>query len=219
MDLAQNRPGLHAVATAHDLRSRTPIRSHLGGALGLSTPDSPWWAAAEGERQVAVTLDRLGADWQILHSIPVGPDHPAISHLAIGPPGVFNLISRQHRKWRRQFNPERVEAHVLEAEIRIDGLAVPYLPQARAQAWRASRALSAAVGEPVHVRPAVVLVGCEDIRLYGPPDRVEVLARRHLSRWLRGFPVRYRDDEVHALFAAARRRLIWTDHSADQPNP
>jgi nuclease-like protein len=215
VDLATNRPGAHAIAAARYLRSQAPIRSRVGSAFAIPTREWAWRRAADAERRVAVALDRLGPTWRVLHSVPVGPDHPAISHLLISPAGVFSVLSRRHRAWRRQPVPERVEARVLHDEMLIDGESVPYVPQARAQAWRSAGALSATVGSPVLVRPVVVLVGCEDIRLHGPPDRVEVISRRHLLRWLRGFPEQYSPEEVGALFAAARHCEPWTDRATN----
>jgi hypothetical protein len=132
--------------------------------------------------------------------------------LVIGPGGVVTLLSRRHRRWRRDAaSLDRVVAVIERDEMYIDGLALPYLRQARAQAWRAARALSAASGEPVHVRPAVVLVGCDDVRFHALPEGVEVLTRGRLVKRLAALPPTLCADQVARIYAAARRGTSWAD--------
>lgn len=159
-------------------------------------------------RPVSLGVARLGPDWRVLHEVSVGRDQPPISHLILGPSGVFSLLVRRHPVWRRQLVPERVHVHVAEDELLIDGRVLPYIPQARVQAWRAARALSLAAGASVHVRPAVVIAGCEEMTFHAVPGRVEVLLRRHVPRWLAGFP----DLEGVSgpeLYSIARRADTW----------
>lgn len=161
------------------------------------------------ERPVSLAVGRLGPAWRVLHEVSVGRDQPAISHLAIGPAGVFSLLVRRHPVWRRRLVPERVQVHVAADELLVDGRPLPYIPQARVQAWRAARALSQATGEEIRVRPAVVIAGCEEITFHAVPSRVEVVARRHVSRWLSAFAPDAEFD-VAELYAAARRPNTWT---------
>ena len=159
-------------------------------------------------RPVSLGVARLGPDWRVLHEVSVGREQPPISHLVLGPPGVFSLLVRRHPVWRRQLVPERVQVHVAEDELLVDGRSLPYIPQARVQAWRAAKALSLAAAQPVHVRPAVVIAGCEEITFHALPSRVEVMVRRHVPRWLEGFP---ESDgiAVPELYAIARRTETW----------
>jgi hypothetical protein len=173
------------------------------------TAESDLRAAADAELRTAIVLDRLGPAWHVLHSVPVGGDHPVISHLVIGPTGVFSVLSRRHHVWRRQLNPERVTVRVMGDEILVDGVPMPYIPQARAQAWRAARFLSARLPHPAHVRPVVVIVGPEDIHFHAPPDRVEVIGRRHLARRLTEFPVVNSPERVNSIHAIARAAVTW----------
>ncbi|MGQ0466953.1 MAG: hypothetical protein ACT4QG_16740 [Sporichthyaceae bacterium] len=173
----------------------------VGERLGRREP------TGTAERPVSLSVGRLGPDWRVLHEVSVGRDHPVISHVVIGPAGVFSLLVRRHPVWRRRLVPERVQIHVSEDELLVDGRGMPYIPQARVQAWRTARALSAAVGEEVRVRPAVVIAGCEDITFHAVPAKVDVLARRHVARWLAAFP----DAKVPVpqVYAAARRSEVW----------
>ncbi len=159
-------------------------------------------------RPVSLGVARLGPTWRVLHEVSVGQDQPPISHLVIGPPGVFSLLVRRHPVWRRALVPERVQVHVAEDDLRVDGRSMLYVPQARLQAWRAAQALSQAAGAAVHVRPAVVIAGCEDITFHSVPGRVEVLTRRHVPRWLAAFPNSDQTDVAH-LHAIARRTDTW----------
>lgn len=145
----------------------------------------------------------------MLHEVSVGRDQPAISHLAIGPAGVFSLLVRRHPVWRLRLVPERVQVHVAGDELLVDGRPMPYIPQARVQAWRAARALSAAVGTEIRVRPAVVIAGCEEITFHAVPGRVDIVARRHVPRWLSACAANAEFD-VAEIYAMARRPNTWT---------
>lgn len=192
-------------------RHRTVRRKDAHNALvSLERVAGRWGGRDRGPaaRPVSLGMARLGPNWRVLHEVAVGGDYPAISHLVIGPPGVFSLLVRRHPVWRRQLLPERVQVHVGEDELLVDGRPTPYLPQARVQAWRAARALSAACGESVHVRPAVVIAGCEEIAFHAIPTRVEVLLRRHVPRWLSAF-ADVGETAVPQVYAAARRPQTW----------
>ncbi|MGQ0624815.1 MAG: nuclease-related domain-containing protein [Sporichthyaceae bacterium] len=208
-DLATNPPGALAEAWARGMRAGVPVRSRAQRLLHLDTDEAYLRSVALAERRVATMLDRLGPSWHVLHAVPIGGDRPAISHLVIGPGGVFTLTSRAVRRLRQQNPLERIDAQVSGDDIRVQGDSLPYVAQARAQAWRSARALSLASGLRVFARPAVVIVGVDEVRFYSVPDRVEVLARRHVVRWLRGFPAELDTDEVLALHEVARRGETW----------
>jgi hypothetical protein len=211
-DLAANRPGGLSRQRAHELTRAAPVGARLQHVLRRADALGTLRSVHDAEQRVGLVLDRLDPVWRVVHSVPIGPAHPVISHLVIGPGGVFTLLSRGHRRWRRDAaSLERVVAVVERDEMLIDGLALPYLTQARAQAWRAARALSAAVGDVVHVRPAVVLVGCDDVRFHALPDGAQVLTRARLLRRLTAVPPTLCADEVSARYAAARRGATWAD--------
>jgi hypothetical protein len=211
-DLAANRAGGLSRQRARELTRAAPVGARVQHVLRRVDALGTLRAVSDAEQRVGLVLDRLPPTWRMVHSVPVGPGHPVISHLVIGPGGVFTLLSRRHRRWRRDAaSVDRVVAAVDRDEMVIDGLALPYLPQARAQAWRAARALSAAVGEAVHVRPAVVLVGCDDVRFSALPEGVEVLTRSRLLRRLNSAPPTLSAVAVNARYAAARRGATWAE--------
>jgi hypothetical protein len=216
-DLAVVPPGTGSVRRAREIRAATPLKSRAERLLLVRNAEAELRATAIAERKVAQVLERLGPEWKILHSVPVGPDRPEISHLLIGPNGVFSLATRTHRSARTQLF-EKIEAQVSGDAIRIEGVTWPWVAEARAQAWRTARVLSAAAGIPVYVRAGVILLGVDDVRVYGkPPERVEVLHRRLLMKWLQRFPAEYRATTVNQIYAAARRGDTWTP--AHEQNP
>jgi hypothetical protein len=219
VDLTDNEPGRSALAQAKMIERGQPVRATLARIFRQPTPEHRLRAAAEAELRTSIVLDRLGPAWRVLHSVPVGADHPEISHLAIGPSGVFTLLARRHPAWRRQLNPERVHVRVAGDEILVDGIPMPYIPQARAQAWRAARIVSAELGQPVHVRPVVVIVGPQDIHFHGPPGRVEVISRRHLARRLAEFPTINSPERVNLLYTTARATAAWPGEFAPENAP
>lgn len=54
-------------------------------------------ALVAAEVATAAALERLGPDWSVLHSLPVGPGPATLAHLVIGPQGVFAISSRPAR--------------------------------------------------------------------------------------------------------------------------
>ena len=214
-DLAANAPGTACVERAREMRSTAPIKSRAERLLGVSrTPEARLRATAVAEKKVATLLERLPPGWRVLHSVPVGPDRPEVSHLVIGPAGVFTLASRVFRsayRTRPGLVKDKIEAQVINDSIRIYGETMPWVAEARAQAWRTARALTAAAGEPVYVRPAVILMGVDVVRIYKPADRVEVLTRNLVLKWLERFPHELRATSVDRIYAAARRAETWVD--------
>ncbi|HUR76083.1 MAG TPA: nuclease-related domain-containing protein [Sporichthya sp.] len=215
-DLALNPPGAIPLERAQHLRATNPLRSRAERLLSVRTDEAWLRETAHAERKVAVDLERLGPRWRVLHAVPVGPDRPAISHLVIGPPGVYTLATRGFRPHHPQGPMDRIEAQVMGDEIKIYGTSWPYLAEARAQAWRSARVLSGALGMRVFVRPVVALVGISEVRFYDVPSRVDVLPRGRLIRWFAGFPARLDPAEVDAIYAAARLGDTWVDPTGTQ---
>lgn len=210
-DLALNSPGAISTERARDLRASNPVRSRAERLLSVRTDEHWLRETAAAEKKVAVDLERLGSRWRILHAVPVGPDRPAISHLAIGPAGVFTLATRGFRPSHPRGPLERIEAQVMGDDLKIHGHSLPYLREARAQAWRSARVLSGALGQRIFVRPVVALVGVDEVRFYDLPHRVDVLPRRQLVRWFGQFPPRLDAPSIEAIFTAARLGDTWLD--------
>ncbi|MET7288203.1 nuclease-related domain-containing protein [Streptomyces sp. NPDC005573] len=183
-DLAPNRPGeallvdldRHA-APAHRLR-----------------PD-PRLRALEAERAVGGTLDRLeGAGWHTLHSLPL-PGGARIHHLLIGPAGLFAVHALHARKHRVVVSDPMVAVGRREA--------VPLLRRLRADADRASHALTA------EVHPVLALTEPAAVRITATPRAVRVLRDTDLESLTR-LDVVLKPADVEALHAMARDRNVWS---------
>ena len=64
--------------------------------LGITAGDGAYRKGGKGERLVAKRLAKLGEEWLVLHSIPVGDKGTDIDHLVMGPGGVFSLNTKNH---------------------------------------------------------------------------------------------------------------------------
>ncbi|MGH8878430.1 MAG: nuclease-related domain-containing protein [Stackebrandtia sp.] len=198
-DLARNRPGHAAFQAARNL---TTGWSRLGRLFGFRTKDASWRTGGRGERLVGRTLwwARLFG-WHSLHAIPVGEHGADIDHLLIGPGGVLTINTKHHRGATVKAGRE---------VIFVRGLPTQYAAKSLREARRATDALTRATGDPVRVRPLIVVVGA--VRIRGRRTRtVRVLARRSLLwhlLWRRGHLT---TDQQNQLYETARRSTTWTD--------
>ncbi len=197
----------HAVMTqALAVQAGARPRSPLGRLLGLSplsTEAAPWFSGALGERHVGALLSRLGREgeaWRVLHAVPVGTRGADIDHVVVGPCGVVTLNTKHHpgqRVW------------VAGRSVLVTGHRQPYVRNAEHEAERAARLLSAALGRPVPVRAAVVVVGASSLTVKQQPDAVTVLSAARLVRWLQRRPVVLSPAEVRQVARAAAQPGTW----------
>jgi Nuclease-related domain len=62
-------------------------------ALGGHYSAFRWWLGAEGERETAAEIEKLGTDWYCEHDLE--HDRGNWDHVLVGPPGVFLLDSKR----------------------------------------------------------------------------------------------------------------------------
>lgn len=199
-DLAHNRPGALVRARAQELRRQAPIWTLVARVLGIHTDERDFRVGAAGEAVVARRLRALrGSGWRVIHSVPVGTKGSDIDHLVIGPPGVFCLNTKHHPGG---------QVWVGRDDVLVNGRPTPYVRNARFEATRSSRALGAACGFPVAVRPAIVVV-CARLTVRVQPRRVHVVDDRSLVRWLAGERPVLGPAELDAIFDRARRAATW----------
>lgn len=202
-DLTANRPGDMPRAQAVARRRAAPVQTFLARMLGLHTEERAWRIGADGEEKVAARLARLVAHdprWRVLHSVPVGAGESDIDHVLVGPAGVFTLNAKHHpgaRIW------------VYHDAVRINGTRVPYVRNARFEAARAAKLLTAAYGRPVEVTGVIVPVNANDITIKAAPTDVVIVNRRRVDGWLASLPAQLDDATVDAIFEAARRPETW----------
>lgn len=203
VDLALNRPGQQLASQIEAARAAgekpTLLRRFFLGKNAYST----WERGAIGERKVAEQLAKLisrDPRWACLHSIPVGNRGSDIDHVVIGPAGVFTINSKYHRG---------AKIWVGGDTVMIDGVRQPYVRNSRHEAGRASRLLSAAVGEPVEVRGIVAIVDAVSFTIRKQPVDVHVTPRKQLVKYLRSLPVVLDENRRNAILAVARWGATW----------
>ena len=197
-DIALHVAGRSLRNQARELRREHPIRSFLAFALRVHTDEKAWDKGAVGEEKVGKELENLGPEWRVLHSIPVTSDGADIDHLVIGPPGVFTINTKYH---------VGKKVVVYERALYVSGQKQAYLTKGAAEARFASRQLSAATGQPVLVRPLIVVLS-SDLVVKQQPASVTVKSRRQVVKWLLSQPALPLVD-VEMIFAAARQKSTW----------
>ena len=170
---------------------------------GLQAEQPSWHSGATGERHVAELLSRLGPEWTVLHSVPVGVDGSDIDHVLIGPPGVFTINTKHHpggRVW--------VAGHGL----RVNNQPKHYLSNAAHEAARAERLLSKASGLSVEVVGIIVIVGASVTVKAPPHSDTAQIGVIPASALLQTVQVRraYSDEQLAAIVAAAVRPETWS---------
>lgn len=203
LDLATNRPGESVREVADAAYAAAPVRSTLGRLLGVRTEETSWRLGVKGEEKVAAQLAKLqrrDPRWRSLHAIPVGTRGSDIDHLVIGPGGVFTVNAKHH--------PGK-KIWVGGSTFLVDGFRQPYLRNARFEATRAADLLSRACGLTVAVQGLVVPVNAAEVVIKSQPVDVHVVPRRQLAGWFRRLGPSLDDDQVAAVYDAARRSTTW----------
>jgi len=128
-------------------------------------------------------LDRLGPNWHIVdwpRTDAQGFYEPDLADdragfLAIGPGGIYAVTVADHGRSR---------VLIAGDVVQINGKRPAYIAEARREARRASKALSAAVGLSVPVTPVLTFVGNGVISVHGLPKEVLVSTDKELDRLL-----------------------------------
>lgn len=203
LDLATNRAGAEAREQAIAAREAAPVKTVLARVLGVHTDERAWRIGAEGEEKVAAQLAKVARKdprWRFLHAIPVGERGSDIDHLVIGPGGVFTVNAKNH---------PRAKIWVGGNTFMVNGTKVPYVRNARYEANRAAKLLTAACGFPVHVEGLIVTVNAEDVTIKTRPDGVSVTWRNNLAKWLLHHGDIHTPETFDAIYEAARRSTTW----------
>jgi len=155
-------------------RGRSLIQ-RIFGASPLSEATWPWYRGALGEIAVGRILSGLGPDWLVLHAVPVGTGSTDIDHVLVGPAGVFTINTKNH---------SGQSVWVAGRTLMVAGKKTRHLYNAAHEASRASKLLSAAVGDAVDVTGVVVIVEPKALTIKAAPEQVAVVTERQLLRWL-----------------------------------
>src|SRR3954454_4009938 len=156
-------------------------------------------------------LDRLGPAWHIVdwprtdttqsYQEPDPSDERA-GFLAIAPGGVYAVTVADHGR-----------ARVLIAGdvVQINGKRPAFVTEARRDARRAGKALSAAVGLSVPVTPVLTFVGSGVISVHGLPKEVLVATDKELDRLLIAGGARISPATASKLSAVAGHPATWAN--------
>ena len=207
-DLALNRPGDQYRPRADLDRLKRGAAENLWDVrerlAGLVRADFAWRTRTRDAKRLGPRLERLGSKgWRVLHSIPLGAGASMIDHLIMGPGGVFAFSTHEHRDAR---------VWVSGAELRVNGVPVPYLADAVARSQRIARLLSSASGVHTQVMPCLVIVtgtASPSIVYHTRPDEALILDSTTVIRVLKGLTGVLTPDAVERVYEAARRRVTW----------
>jgi hypothetical protein len=156
-------------------------------------------------------LDHLGPAWHVVDW--PRTDTPAVlldiegrtrderaGFLAIGPSGIFAVTVADHG---------RARVMIAGDVVQINGKRPAYFAEARRDAKRASKALSAAVGLTVPVTPVLTFVGSGQISVYGLPKDCLVATHRELDRLLVAGGQKITPATAEKLSKVARHPSTW----------
>ncbi|WP_235779928.1 nuclease-related domain-containing protein [Sinomonas notoginsengisoli] len=195
------------------LQSGTPRRRGLAklfGANPLAPEARSWYAGAVGEMRVARALAKLGPEWHVLHSIPVGTRGADIDHLVVGPGGVFTLNTKNHAG---------KDVWVAGSVLMVNGQHQKYLRNSAHEAQRVSKILGDAAGREVPVRGAVVLVAPRRVTIRRPAEGAAVVTDGQLRRWLTKQAKALEEADAEQLAALAAEPATWGHASAPADDP
>jgi hypothetical protein len=202
-DLALNRPGQAARQQSRELTAQAPVRLRLARAVGLKTEQRNWHIGAEGEEKVGRRLDRLGAQWRVLHAVPVGERDSDIDHVVICPGGVFTINVKHHPKatvWARGDT------------VKVNGFNQPYVRNSRHETRRAAGLFSAAARLNVAVHGVVAVVGADRgfiVRQQPADGLVTIVRDKDLAPWLAAIPPVLGLPVVEHIYLVARHLATW----------
>lgn len=207
-DLAANEPGQQLQEQARkaweaEKRGGTFL-AYLARAANADTEERAWRRGIEGEQVIGAALDKARKHgWKVLHSIPVGAESD-IDHLVIGPGGVV-LINTKHHKGAK--------ITVRQGGIYVNGAQTKHVLQVRDQVKRASKALSAAMGELVEIQGCVAIHNGglmePEVKFAHHFKDVWVVTRWNIVRVLRKAEPVLSPEQVEAIYAVARRSDTW----------
>jgi len=206
--LVGRKPGASAARKARELRRADPLGVVRSLLLRERTDARAWQKGANGERVAGFFLGRLPGAWHVFHDVPVGERGANIDHVVVGPAGTFTINAKNltGKVW------------VGERAVRHNGHPTDYLPKSVAEAERASRLLSAALGRPVEVRGALAILA-DDWTIDAQPIDVRVGSPHSIRDWLVRLPVTLSPHEVIAIAAAAAKPSTWVRPRARAGDP
>ncbi|GHJ46743.1 hypothetical protein Cs7R123_40850 [Catellatospora sp. TT07R-123] len=209
------RPSLPLPVSPTTDSASAPHANPLAWARRLRTDRTLRRMSATEDRAV----HRLGRDWHVIEwpqlpelarsasGEPGKPKQPpAMGFIAIGPGGIFSVSLAQHGRSR---------VLIAGDVVQIGGRRPPYISQARRDAKRVAKAMSAAIGQDVKVFAVLAFLGAGPISVNGLPKECIITSFRELDRVLESTGQRISPMTAEKLSQVARNPAIW----ANQPSP
>ncbi|WP_185740477.1 nuclease-related domain-containing protein [Homoserinimonas aerilata] len=203
---AGGTPAASAIEEFLRAQDAVPARSRWARFVGhspLSEASRPRFWGALGELEVARALDELGAEWTLLYSVPESADGAGVDHVAIGPGGVFTIMTE---------NTSGQSVWISGRTAIVSGHRQPFVRDVELGMGRAEALLSAATGSEVEVVGILALVDPETLAVRELPRDVVVLHSARLSRWLSRRPTVLDADSIQAMAQAAAGERHWRQH-------
>lgn len=211
-------PTQRALPVARDTAPASPIPMLEAVPPGPIERARQRWAE-RGARRVEAAgaralnrLDHLGPSWHVvdwprtelpevrLLDLDRGSRDERAGFLAIGPGGLFAVTVANHGRTR---------VLIAGDVVQINGKRPGYVTEARRDAKRASKALSAAVGLTVPVTPVLTFVGSGVLSVHGLPKECLVAPYRELDHLLVAGGRRISTATVEKLSEIARQPTTW----------
>lgn len=203
MDIADNRPGQHVRVHADALRDAAPGHTFLARLLGAKTDERSYRIGADAEVEVARRLAKLGGEWRVIHSIPVGERGSDIDHLVIGPAGVFTINTKHH---------PTANVWVRGDTFKLNGQNQDYVRNSRHEAARAAKLLTARAQFDVQVTGLIAVMGATGgytVKEQPADGRVVIVKRKEVARYLSSLPARLDAPRVERIHSVARHLATW----------
>lgn len=207
----ESRAGHVAIGELLREQELAPRRSTLARVFGvspLSSVTQPLFRGVVGEIEVGEALDRLGAEWHVLHALPVDEDHADIDHLVIGPSGVFVISTRNHTGY---------DVWASQRTFIVAGVRHPHIRDMEYEMGRAERLLTTAAGRPVEVSGILAVVAPKTLVVREKQRDVAVLDSSNLVSWLTRHKRALAPGEVAEIGAAASLASTWYDDGTVAP--
>lgn len=160
------------------------VRS-MASLWGARQSTEAWGKGAEGERATGKALDTLPGDFVVVHDLKLPGSRANIDHLAIGPPGVFTIETKNYK------NPVIIRSGKVTSGGRS-------LDSVVAQAQRQAEAMSLMLDVPVRPIVCVHGGGVEVQGWFTKPvvGGVRFCSGRRLTKLVEGAPVVLQNEQI-----------------------
>jgi hypothetical protein len=211
---------------SHQRNARRPSSvARFFGRSPLEAESAALFALAQGELAAGELLERLPPEWAVLHSVPTGiavtgtaatgtagngtaangtaaegTESGVLSHVVVGPGGVFAISSRLH---------ENQKIWVADTVLLADGYRHTHLSHVESQAQRVAGVLQRRMPLPPPVRPVLAIVDSRSITIR-ERSHVMVVDAWKLRRRLTEMPAVLEPSEVTEVRAILEDPASWS---------